>query len=91
MPGKGHDLLQKARQTKAGWKANELEALYLNFGFIIREGKGSHRVVSHPKFKHLHATFTAHAKELPKAYIAKAEKHIEEVIRLEKLEDNPSE
>ena len=84
MPTKAEKLLERARQNKAGWSPKDLGALYSGFGFIIREGKGSHRIVSHSKYSHLRTVFPEHARELAKAYIVAAVKNIEAALELEK-------
>jgi len=91
MPRKVEKLLDRARQTKAGWKSAELLTLYSGFGFTIREGSGSHKVISHPQFTHLRATVPDHpSNELSKKYIAVAVKNIEEAIRLEEANGEES-
>ena len=81
MSRKAKRLLEKARRTKAGWMPGDLIALYEGFGFIIREGRGSHKFVSHPQHPKLSATFPDSGKELPKAYISKALRNIEAVLK----------
>ena len=83
MPRKGEKLLQRARQTRAGWTAQDLIALYEAYGFRVRQGRGSHVVVSHPQFEGLTALIPVHAKELSKPYVATAVKNIERAIELE--------
>jgi hypothetical protein len=91
MSSKGDKLLRKARQNKAGWMPDELRALYLSFGFTIRDGAGSHKVVTHPKYPSLRATFPEHPKELAKAYISTAVKLIDTATKLEAEEKEEKE
>ena len=57
-------LLQRERRSKNGWKTREIRSLYEGFGFIIRGGRGSELIVSHPDVKFLRATVASHPKEL---------------------------
>lgn len=87
MARKAEKLLEKLRQNKAGWRANELKALYEGFGFTIRAGS-NHDVVTHPDYPKLRATLPRHAKELLPTYASQALKNIEAVIALqESVED----
>jgi predicted RNA binding protein YcfA (HicA-like mRNA interferase family) len=91
MTPKAEKLLNRARQSKAGWMPHELLMLYEAFGFRIREASGSHKYISHPKFSGLTAVVPVHAKELGKKYIADAVKNIEAAIALEKEESSDDE
>jgi len=84
MTSKAEKLWQRARQSKAGWMPQELIALYESFGFLVREGSGSHKVVSHPELKHLRASVPFHSKELPKAYVSHAVQIIDELVEHQK-------
>lgn len=86
MSRKAEKLLQKARQTKAGWSSDDLIKLYEGFGFEVRQAQGSHVFISHPKYEGLTALVAVHAKELAKAYVVKAVKNIEQVLELEASE-----
>ncbi len=82
MSRKAQKLWERAQNTKAGWKAKDLVTLYEGFGFRIRKGKGSHRVVSHPDYDDLDAVLTIHGnKELGKAYVEDAISLIKELLR----------
>lgn len=84
MPSKAAKLLQKMRQSSAGWAAQDLIALYEGFGFEVKHG-GSHDTVKHPEFPQvaeLRDTIPRGASELAKGYIRDAIKRIE---LLEKL------
>jgi predicted RNA binding protein YcfA (HicA-like mRNA interferase family) len=85
MPSKAFKLLSRARNSKAGWTSKDLLELYRGFGFSIREGRGSHVVVSHPDYPNNHAlraVVPTHAKELPKAYVVNAVKAVDELLAL---------
>lgn len=87
MSRKADKLWQRAQNTKAGWTERELVRLYEGFGFNIRQAKGSHKVVSHPKYDDLDATIAGHkGKDLPKSYIDDAVKNISTLIDREKKE-----
>jgi hypothetical protein len=44
--------LQDARNSKSGWRAHELRALYEGFGFVVRT-RTKHDQVSHPDYPEL--------------------------------------
>ena len=73
-------LFERMTRSKSGWKARDLEALYLGFGFQKREG-GKHVVYSHPEFPQLRATVTR-ARNLPRGYVQTALSLINELRRL---------
>ena len=52
-------LLQRARQSVHGWRLDDLDALYLSFGFEYKEG-GSHRIYFHPAHPDLVAPVPRH-------------------------------
>lgn len=61
-------LLARMMRTKSGWGQDDLERLYLSFGFDKREG-GKHCVYTHrADLQALRATVARH-KPLPKGYI----------------------
>jgi predicted RNA binding protein YcfA (HicA-like mRNA interferase family) len=94
MSRKGEKLLERARNSKAGWKARELVTLYEEFGFTIREGKGSHKVVTHPDYDDLGGVISVHpSKEVGKGYVDSALKDIEELLERQKEqeEEEPAE
>jgi len=63
-------LLAKMRESKAGWGWNDLDRLYLSYGFDKREG-GKHTVYVHPEHPVLRATVARH-RSLPVGYITTA-------------------
>lgn len=82
-------LLERMRQSKQGWTFDDLEHLYIGFGFSYRD-KGKHRVYTHPAHKGLIATVTYHRK-LPVGYIQTALKLVGESIKLDKIKaERPS-
>jgi hypothetical protein len=78
-------LLERMRASKAGWGENDLETLYLAFGFQFREGN-HHRVYFHPKYPYLYATVARH-RSLAKGYVSTAVKLIDQLRQLEKNND----
>lgn len=77
----GEKLLARMRATKSGWGPDDLETLYLSFGFHYREG-GSHRIYFHPRHPELYATVARHRK-LAKGYVDYAVKLIDRLKRME--------
>ena len=61
MSKKASKLLERMRQSKSGWKRNDLDALYLGFDFIIESG-GNHDIVKHPDFPQLITVLPRHNK-----------------------------
>jgi hypothetical protein len=74
-------LLQKMRNSKYGWRYNDIVSLYRSFGFEQREG-GNHTVFFHPVHRRLMATVARH-RNLPVGYVQKAISLIEALKRLE--------
>ena len=81
MADAGDDLLERMRHSKAGWRYNDLESVYIANGFTIRHGKEA--VAKHPRYPQLRATFPKHG-SLAKAYVVRAIKLIDELRRIEK-------
>jgi hypothetical protein len=79
---KSSRLLQKARDSKAGWVRSDIDKLYKAFGFIILSGN-KHDIVKHEANPSLRATLTRSSGELHKDYIRHAVKMIEELLELE--------
>ena len=73
-------LLQKMKQSKYGWRYNDIVALYRGFGFESREG-GNHTIFFHPVHRHLIATVARH-RSLPVGYVQKAISLIESLKQL---------
>ncbi len=67
-------------KSKSGWGQNDLDALYIGYGFVLRQG-GKHRFYSHPDFPQLHAT-VSRQNDLPPGYVQSALKLIAELERL---------
>lgn len=74
-------LLDRMRRSKAGWRSDDLENLYLSFGFERCEGS-KHAMFIHPTFPELRATVTRH-RSLPIGYIQFAVKLIDKLKELE--------
>ncbi|MFC2020372.1 hypothetical protein ACFLU1_01060 [Chloroflexota bacterium] len=83
MPRKVTKLLDKMGQSAANWGRNDLDTLYIGYGFKIRTGK-KHDVASHPEFPQLRATLARHPGDLAKGYISHAVKLIDQLQALEK-------
>jgi len=75
--GTAEKLLQKLRQTKAGWSDRELFKLMTGYGFLSREG--NHTVYSHTEHSDLRLV-VPRGRELKKVYLREAEKLIDEVL-----------
>lgn len=78
-------LLEKMRKSKTGWKFNELESLYVKFGFEKYEGS-RHTMYIHPDFPELRATVTRH-KSLAIGYVHHAIKLIDRLKELKEGEN----
>jgi predicted RNA binding protein YcfA (HicA-like mRNA interferase family) len=70
--------LEKIRQNSKNVSKDDLEQVLSDFGFIKREGKGSHTVHSHPDIE-TPVIIASHGKHVP-AYIVK--KALEAIDRL---------
>ena len=79
---KADKLLERMRNSKYGWGADDLHALYVGFGFDYRQG-GSHIIYIHPEFPELRATVARHG-TLAVGYIQHA---ISLIDRLKKLKE----
>ena len=79
-------LLERMRNTKAGWGADDLNTLYVGYGFESREG-GGHTIYIHSKYPELRATVARHG-SLAVGYIQHAISLIEKLHELEKKEGN---
>lgn len=76
------ELLAQMMRSKWGWKAADLERLYLSFGFDKREG-GKHTVYTHSADPWtLRATVARH-KSLPDGYVRTAIRLIRHLKQIE--------
>lgn len=82
---KTEKLLEKMRNSKAGWSADDLHTLYIGFGFDFREG-GKHIIYIHPEYPELRATVARHS-TLAIGYIQHA---INLIDKLKKLKGEAS-
>lgn len=90
MTAKAMKLLERMRQTKSGWKARDLIALYEGFGFVVKHG-ASHDIVKHPDFPELlelRATIPRH-NELLVTYVDRAVKQIDRLLTLQEAKHGP--
>ena len=78
---KAEKLLAKMRASLADWSAQDIEDLYVGFGFRFEEGK-AHRKYYHPKYPQLLATVARHTK-LAKGYVRTAVRLIHHLKQLE--------
>lgn len=74
-------LLARMQATQSGWTVNDLESLYVGFGFDFEEG-GSHRKYSHPEHRELYAVVPRHRTIKPN-YIRYALKTIRRLKEME--------
>lgn len=81
MPSDAEKLLDRMRHSKYGWGFEDLETLYIGFGFSHRD-KGKHRVYFNPKYPELIATVARH-RTLAVGYIQKAILLIDRLRELE--------
>lgn len=88
MTSKAQKLLERMKQSKAGWKRQDLAKLYTGFGFVISHG-GSHDIVKHPDFPQLRTTLPRH-NFLAKTYVEFAIKLVDSLLEMQKeTEDGP--
>lgn len=79
-------LLERMRNSKTGWGADDLHSLYVGFGFDFRQG-GNHTIYIHPEFPILRATVARHG-SLAIGYIQTAISLIEKLQELKEGEGN---
>lgn len=63
----GDKLFERMLNSRHGWKDNDLESLFLSFGFKIKEGH-RHRMFWHPRHPELYAFVPRH-REVKGIYI----------------------
>lgn len=81
-------LLARMMRSKAGWGPEDLERLYLSYGFQKREG-AKHTVYTHSAdLLNLRATVARHS-SLPKGYIQTAIRLIRLLAEIEGRNDEP--
>jgi hypothetical protein len=83
---KAEKLLQRMRQTLAGWGQDHFDTLYRGYGFECEEGS-NHHLYFHPEYPELMATVGRHNK-LHKGYASHAIETIDRLIELEKTKDD---
>lgn len=88
MVSKSEKLFERMKNSSAGWKREDIDSLYLGFGFIIRSGN-NHDIATHPDFPSLRATLPRH-KSIAKCYIKDAIENIKKlnISRQEKESEN---
>lgn len=80
MTGKGEKLLERLRNAPTNCTRDEIEALYLAFGFEIRHG-AKHDVVKHSELPDFRQTLPRHSRVLI-AYVKIAERAVDELRRV---------
>jgi hypothetical protein len=85
MSQKAERLLERMKQTQAGWHPHDFHTLYLGFGFIMVR-KSKHDIFFHPDFPQLRDTIPRHG-ELAKPYTKAAVENIEKLKALQKERD----
>lgn len=85
MPSSAEKLLERMRNSKAGWRRGDLDRLYLGFDFIIEHRK-RHDIAKHRDYPTLRATLPRH-NEIGKAYVNDAVDNIDLLLVL-KEKDN---
>ena len=80
MSSTARKLLERMRQSAANWTRNDLEKLYLGFGFEIRHGS-NHDIIKHPEHPQLRTTLPRH-RSLAKAYVRTAVRLVDELQHL---------
>ena len=82
MSARSEKILQGMRNSTANWTRDDLDTLYLGFGFIIRTG-AKHDIVKHPKYPHLRATVPKKHRYLAIGYVTYAVKLVDELKSLQ--------
>ena len=77
--GDAEKWLAKARNSKAGWRARDVERLYRAWGFVVAPGGRDTRYV-HPDHPDLVAFVTRSSGDVSKGYIQDAVEVIEDLI-----------
>ena len=73
-------LLQKARQSQAGWSAQDVDRLYKAWGFVVKKISAKHTSYEHPDYPDITAAVTRSSGDISKSYVTDAIDAIEELI-----------
>ncbi len=76
---KREKLLEKARNSPAGWHKRDLDSLYRKWGFEIEE-RARHTMYTHPKYPDLYAVITRSSGEVSSRYVETAVELIDTLI-----------
>lgn len=82
--------LAKIRNNQKNVSKNELDQVLRDFGFVKREGKGSHTVYQHPDAETL-IVVAAHAQHVPAYIVKQVLTAIDRVIERETADDSDTE
>jgi hypothetical protein len=82
MTSKAQKLLERMKQSKAGWRRQDLDKLYTGFGFVIIHGS-RHDIVKHPDFPQLRTTLPRHG-FLARGYVEFAVKLVDTLLEIQK-------
>lgn len=90
--GSAEKLRANMANNKTGWGQSDLDALYVGFGFVLREG-GKHRMYYHPFFPQL-TDAVSRQNDLPLGYVQSALKLIDKleglILEQNKIESAPA-
>lgn len=86
MPSSPEKLFEKEKTTQNGWSRQEIDRLYIGFGFIIRHGR-SHDIVSHPNNPNLRETLPRH-RDVKPVYVRRAIKLINSSLSQQESDSN---
>jgi len=79
-------LLEAMRRSQSNWARDDLERLYLGFGFRIRRGR-KHDIAIHKEYTELRGTLPNH-KSFAKGYIHCAVRLIDRLQELRRKEED---
>jgi hypothetical protein len=74
--------LAAMRNSAAGWKQEDIERVYLGFGFDVWSGK-NHDIARHPKYREIQGMWPRHG-SIAKAYIRELIRNIDLLSEIEK-------
>jgi len=78
--------LEAMRASAANWKQEDVERVYLGFGFDVWSGK-NHDTARHPVFQKLIGQWPRHG-DVKKVYVKQLIKLVDDLERLEGVSEN---